>query len=252
MGRSFGTTPLALKRRARAISALLAQGYPDARCALDFDSPLQLLIATVLSAQCTDARVNEVTPRLFARYPTVYDLAAADRSELEDIIRPTGFFRNKARAILGIAETLCAHYDGAVPSTLDALTALPGVGRKTANVVLGNAFDTPGLTVDTHFGRCVRRLELTDQTDPVKVEHVLAEQLLEKDWTLFSHRIIYHGRQICHSRTAACGACFLKQKCPGFGQYGPSDVHDALRLVRAGSAEERHRLLGLAGIKEED
>ena len=156
---------------------MLAAGYPDAHCALDFSNAFELLIATVLSAQCTDKRVNEVTPHLFARFPTAAAMAEASPEELEELIRPTGFYRNKAKAAAGIALALCEQYGGEVPGTLKELTALPGVGRKTANVVLGNAFDVPGLTVDTHFGRCVRRLELTEQSDPVKVESVLAEQL---------------------------------------------------------------------------
>ncbi|MBV7282422.1 endonuclease III [Corynebacterium sp. TAE3-ERU30] len=250
MGRTFGTTPLARTRRARKVSRMLAAGYPDAHCALDFSNAFELLIATVLSAQCTDKRVNEVTPHLFARFPTAAAMAEASPEELEELIRPTGFYRNKAKAAAGIAKALSEQYGGEVPGTLKELTALPGVGRKTANVVLGNAFDVPGLTVDTHFGRCVRRLELTEESDPVKVESVLAEQLPRADWTMFSHRIIYHGRQICHSRTAACGVCFLRQQCPSYGRVGPTEVPEALRLLRAPDEQAQRHLLQLAGIEE--
>ncbi|WKD62199.1 Ultraviolet N-glycosylase/AP lyase [Corynebacterium ciconiae DSM 44920] len=250
MGRTFGTTPLARTRRARKISRLLEAGYPDARCALDFSTAFELLIATVLSAQCTDKRVNEVTPRLFGRFPTPEAMAEASPEELEELIRPTGFYRNKAKAVAGIALALCEQHGGEVPGTLAELTALPGVGRKTANVVLGNAFDVPGLTVDTHFGRCVRRLELTEHEDPVKVEAVLATQLPQSEWTDFSHRIIYHGRQICHSRRAACGVCFLRKQCPSFGRVGPAEVPDARKLLRAPDGAVREHLLQLAGIEE--
>ena len=200
--------------RAPEVNRRLAQEYPDARCALDYDSPLQLLIATVLSAQCTDERVNSVTPELFARYPEAADYAAAQRSDLERILRPLGFQRAKAGHLLGIGEKLVADFQGEVPRTVKELTSLPGVGRKTALVVLGNAFGIPGLTVDTHFGRLMQRLGLTGETTPVKIERDIAKLVPEEEWTMFSHRVIFHGRQVCHARTPECEACVLRDMCP--------------------------------------
>ncbi|WP_293821417.1 endonuclease III [uncultured Corynebacterium sp.] len=203
--------------RAPEVNKRLAQEYPDARCALDYDSPLQLLIATVLSAQCTDERVNSVTPELFARYPEAANYAAAQRSDLERILRPLGFQRAKAGHLLGIGEKLVADFAGGVPRTVKELTSLPGVGRKTALVVLGNAFGIPGLTVDTHFGRLMQRLGLTGEKTPVKIERDIAKLLPEEEWTMFSHRVISHGRQICHARTPECNACVLRDMCPTGG-----------------------------------
>ena len=200
--------------RAPEVNRRLAQEYPDARCALDYDSPLQLLIATVLSAQCTDERVNSVTPELFARYPEAADYAAAQRSDLESILRPLGFQRAKAGHLLGIGEKLVADFQGEVPRTVKELTSLPGVGRKTALVVLGNAFGIPGLTVDTHFGRLMQRLGLTGESTPVKIERDIAKIVPEEEWTMFSHRVIFHGRQVCHARTPECDACVLWDMCP--------------------------------------
>lgn len=200
--------------RAPEVNRRLAQEYPDARCALDYESPLQLLIATVLSAQCTDERVNSVTPELFARYPEAADYAAAQRSDLESILRPLGFQRAKAGHLLGIGEKLVADFQGEVPRTVKELTSLPGVGRKTALVVLGNAFGIPGLTVDTHFGRLMQRLGLTGESTPVKIERDIAQLVLEEEWTVFSHRVIFHGRQVCHARTPECDACVLWDMCP--------------------------------------
>ncbi|WP_461001970.1 endonuclease III [Streptomonospora sediminis] len=220
-------------RRARRINRELARLYPDAHCELDFTSPLELLVATILSAQCTDKRVNQVTPKLFARYSSAADYAAADREELETLIRSTGFYRSKANSILGLGRKLCDEHGGEVPGDLDALVRLPGVGRKTANVVLGNAFGVPGLTVDTHFGRLVRRFGWTEETDPVKAEHAIGDLFPPKDWTLLSHRLIWHGRRICHSRRPACGACELAHWCPSFGE-GPTDEATAGALVRNG------------------
>ena len=200
--------------RAPEVNRRLAQEYPDARCALDHDSPLQLLIATVLSAQCTDERVNSVTPELFARYPEAADYASAQRSDLERILRPLGFQRAKAGHLLGIGEKLVADFQGEVPRTVKELTSLPGVGRKTALVVLGNAFGIPGLTVDTHFGRLMQRLGLTGETTPVKIERDIAQLVPEEEWTMFSHRVIFHGRQVCHARTPECDACVLWDMCP--------------------------------------
>ena len=200
--------------RAPEVNRRLAQEYPDARCALDYDSPLQLLIATVLSAQCTDERVNSVTPELFARYPEAADYASAQRSDLESILRPLGFQRAKAGHLLGIGEKLVADFQGQVPRTVKELTSLPGVGRKTALVVLGNAFGIPGLTVDTHFGRLMQRLGLTGEKTPVKIERDIAKLVPEEEWTMFSHRVIFHGRQVCHARTPECEACVLRDMCP--------------------------------------
>lgn len=200
--------------RAPEINRRLAQEYPDARCALDYDSPLQLLIATVLSAQCTDERVNSVTPELFARYSEAADYAAAQRSDLESILRPLGFQRAKAGHLLGIGEKLVADFQGQVPRTVKELTSLPGVGRKTALVVLGNAFGIPGLTVDTHFSRLMQRLGLTGEKTPVKIERDIAKLVPEEEWTMFSHRVIFHGRQVCHARTPECDACVLRDMCP--------------------------------------
>lgn len=200
--------------RAPEVNRRLAQEYPDARCALDYDSPLQLLIATVLSAQCTDERVNSVTPELFARYPEAADYASAQRSDLESILRPLGFQRAKAGHLLGIGEKLVADFQGEVPRTVKELTSLPGVGRKTALVVLGNAFGIPGLTVDTHFSRLMQRLGLTGETTPVKIERDIAKLVPEEEWTMFSHRVIFHGRQVCHARTPECEACVLRDMCP--------------------------------------
>ena len=200
--------------RAPEVNRRLAQEYPDARCALDYESPLQLLIATVLSAQCTDERVNSVTPELFARYPEAADYAAAQRSDLERILRPLGFQRAKAGHLVGIGEKLVADFQGEVPRTVKELTSLPGVGRKTALVVLGNAFGIPGLTVDTHFGRLMQRLGLTGEKTPVKIERDIVKLVPEEEWTMFSHRVIFHGRQVCHARTPECDACVLWDMCP--------------------------------------
>jgi endonuclease-3 len=225
-------TPLALTRRARRINRVLADTYPDAHCELDFTTPLELSVATILSAQCTDKRVNEVTPALFRRYPDAAAYAGADRAELEEYVRPTGFFRNKANSLMKLGQQLVERFDGEVPRTLDELVTLPGFGRKTANVVLGNAFDVPGLTVDTHFGRLVRRWGWTQETDPVKVEFAVAELIPKREWTMFSHRAIWHGRRLCHSRKPACGACPVARLCPSFGE-GPTDPEVAQKLVKS-------------------
>jgi endonuclease III len=219
----------------------LAGAYPDAHCELDFTTPLELLVAVVLSAQTTDKRVNEVTPALFARYPTAQDYAGADRAELEEYLRPTGFFRAKANSVLGLGSALVERFDGEVPGKLDDLVSLPGVGRKTANVVLGNAFEVPGITVDTHFGRLVRRWRWTAEEDPVKVERAVGELIPRKDWTMLSHRVIFHGRRVCHSRKPACGACPLARDCPSFGT-GPTGFDEAAKLVKG---PERDHLLAM-------
>lgn len=200
---------------AETIYHRMIEHYPDAHCALDFASPFQLLIATILSAQCTDKRVNMVTPALFAKYPTPAALAAAKTEELEDIIKSTGFFRNKAKSLIGMATAIDERHDGVVPSTMDELVHLPGVGRKTANVVLGNAFDTnEGVVVDTHVTRVSQRLGLTKATDAVKIEQDLVKLFPRDDWTMLSHLFIEHGRQICIARRPKCEICFLNDICP--------------------------------------
>jgi endonuclease-3 len=232
-----GETPLSRTRRARRMARELAVIHPDAHCELDFTNPFELLVATVLSAQTTDKMVNKVTPALFAKYPDAVALAGADREELEAILKPTGFFRAKANSVLGLSQALVGRYDGEVPGRMADLVTLPGVGRKTANVVLGNAFGVPGLTVDTHFGRLVRRFGWTAEDDPVKVESEIAELIPKKEWTDFSHRVIFHGRRVCHAKKAACGACGLAKWCPSFG-IGPVDPEVALKLVKSPAASD--------------
>jgi endonuclease-3 len=222
----------------------LAQAFPDAHCELDFRSPLELTVATILSAQSTDKRVNLTTPALFARYKSALDYAQADRDELESLIRPTGFFRNKASSLIGLGQALVERFDGEVPSTMDELVTLPGVGRKTANVVLGNAFDIPGITVDTHFQRLVARWRWTAETDPVKIEHAVGELVERREWTLLSHRVIFHGRRVCHARKPACGVCVLAKDCPSFG-LGPTEPALAAPLVQGPEAEHLLSLVGL-------
>ncbi len=206
----FPPEPARIKAVLRALDRL----YPEAGCTLDFQDPLQLLVATILSAQCTDERVNQVTPELFARYPTAEDYARADPDQLMALIRSTGFFRNKAKSIQGMARALVERHGGRVPRSLEELVKLPGVGRKTANVVLGTAFGVPGITVDTHVGRVCRRLGFTDQKDPVKVEYQLMEIIPQKRWTKFSHQVILHGRQVCAARKPRCPHCGLFKWCP--------------------------------------
>jgi endonuclease III len=232
-----GETSLSRTRRARRMARELAAIHPDAHCELDFTNPFELLVATVLSAQTTDKMVNKVTPTLFATYPDAVALAAADREELETILKPTGFFRAKANSVLGLSQALVERFDGEVPGRLVDLVTLPGVGRKTANVVLGNAFGVPGLTVDTHFGRLVRRFGWTAEEDPVKVESAIAELIPKKEWTDFSHRVIFHGRRVCHAKKAACGACGLAQWCPSFG-IGPVEPEVAATLVKSPAASD--------------
>jgi len=207
--------------------------YPDVYTELNFSTPLELLVATILSAQTTDKRVNLVTPTLFARYPAAADYAGADRDELEKIIQSTGFYRNKANSLIGLGQALCERFGGEVPAKLKDLVTLPGVGRKTANVVLGNAFGIPGITVDTHFGRLARRFGWTTDTDPVKVEAEVAALIPRRDWTDLSQRMIWHGRRVCHSRLPACGACGLARLCPSYG-LGPTDPEIAAKLVKPG------------------
>jgi len=223
----------AVVRRARKINRVLAETYPDAHPELDFRNPFELLVATVLSAQTADRRVNQVTPALFAAYPDAVAMAAADRSEVEEIIRPTGFFRAKTDSLLGLSAALVERFGGEVPSGLDDLVSLPGVGRKTANVVLGNGFGVPGLTVDTHFARLVRRFGWVDEEtsrNPVKTEHAVGALFPRRDWTDLSQRLIWHGRRRCHARKPACGACPVGRWCPSYG-IGPTDPAEAEKLV---------------------
>jgi len=222
---------VALTRRARKVNRVLAQTYPDARCELDFSNPFELLVVTVLSAQTTDRRVNAIRPTLFAAYPDAVAMAGARRETLEQIIGPLGFFRAKTESLLKLSAALVADHDGQVPPSLEELVKLPGVGRKTANVVLGNAFDIPGITVDTHFGRLARRLGWTDLTDPVKVEYAVAELFPKRDWTMLSHHLVWHGRRVCHAKKPACGACSVARWCPSYGA-GPTDPEVAAALVK--------------------
>jgi len=202
------------RSRMRAILRILARLYPDARISLDFGTPFQLYVATVLSAQCTDVRVNQVTPLLFARFPDARTMAAAEREAIEELIRPTGFFRNKAKSIHTAAQRITAAFGGELPQTMEALLTLPGVGRKTANVILGNAFHVPGITVDTHVRRLSQRLGLTPQNDPIKIEFELMAITPRAAWTDLSHRLIWHGRQVCHARKPRCHECALLDHCP--------------------------------------
>jgi endonuclease III len=224
-------THTALVRRARRIDRVLAETYPDATTELDFDDPFQLLVVTVLSAQTTDKRVNAVRPTLFAAYPDAPAMAAADREKLEAIIGPLGFFRAKTQSLLKLSGALVERHGGEVPPRLEDLVALPGVGRKTANVVLGNAFGIPGITVDTHFGRLSRRFGWTEETDPVKAEHAVGALFPKKDWVMLSHHLIWHGRRCCHAQKPACGACPVAKWCPSYGA-GPTDPETAAKLLR--------------------
>lgn len=222
----------------------LSEAFPEVRCELDFTTPLELAVATILSAQCTDVRVNLTTPVLFAKYRDARDYAQADRVELEELIRPTGFYRNKANSLIGLGQALLERFDGELPRTMGELTTLPGIGRKTANVILGNAFDVPGITVDTHFGRLVRRWGWTTEEDPVKVEHAIGELIERKEWTLLSHRVIFHGRRVCHARKPACGVCVLASDCPSFG-LGPTEPEAAASLLKGPEADHLRALAGL-------
>jgi endonuclease III len=226
-----GETRTSLVRRARRIDRVLAETYPDARSELDFDNPFELLVVTVLSAQTTDKRVNAVRPTLFAAYPDASAMAGADRDRLEQIIGPLGFFRAKTESLLKLSAALVERHGGEVPPRLEDLVDLPGVGRKTANVVLGNAFGIPGITVDTHVGRLARRFGWTTQTDPVKAEHEIGALFPKRDWTMLSHHLIWHGRRVCHATKPACGACTVARWCPAYGA-GPTDPVSAAALVR--------------------
>lgn len=241
-------TSLGRTRRARRVNRTLAAAFPDAHAELDFTTPLELLVATVLSAQTTDVRVNQVTPRLFERFPTPQAYASASQAEVEEIIRPTGFYRAKAANLIGLGRKLVADYSGEVPTAIEDLVTLPGVGRKTAHVVRGNAFGMPGLTVDTHFQRLVHRLRFTEEKDPVKIEHAVGELIENKEWTMFSHRIIFQGRRVCHARKPACGACPIAFDCPSFGA-GPTEPAEAAALV---TGDEKQHILEMVGLGGQD
>ncbi|MFG1920442.1 endonuclease III [Cryptosporangium sp. NPDC048952] len=222
---------------------ILTETHPDAHCELDFTTPLELAVATILSAQTTDVRVNLTTPTLFAKYRTAEDYAGADRTEMETILKPTGFFRAKTNSLIGLGQALVERFDGELPRTLEELVTLPGIGRKTANVVLGNAFGVPGITVDTHFGRLVRRFGWTAEEDPVKVEHIIGDLFPRKDWTMLSHRLIFHGRRVCHARKPACGACTLSALCPSYGT-GPTELPVAVKLLKGPRVDELAAMVG--------
>src|SRR5688500_7704302 len=243
-----GEPALGRARRVGRMLRTLTAAHTDAHCELDFTTPLELAVATILSAQSTDKGVNAVTPAVFARYPTALDYAKADRAELEEMIHSTGFFRNKANSLIGLGAAVVEKHDGVLPNTLDELVKLPGIGRKTANVILGNAFDVPGITVDTHFGRLVRRWGWTAEEDPVKVEHAVGAMVPKRDWTMVSHYVIFHGRRVCHARKPACGACSLSADCPAFGA-GPTDPVQAAALVKGPS---RAHLLAMVGIPDDE
>lgn len=222
---------LALKRRARRIHRTLAEKYPYAHAELDFRNPFELLVATVLSAQTTDVTVNQVTKVLFSRYPDARSLAEADPVELETILKPTGFFRAKSRNVIALCTRLVDDFNGVVPGRLEDLVTLPGVGRKTANVVLANAFGIPGISVDTHFARLAKRFGWTQSEDPVQIEQDVAALFERKDWTMLSHRVIFHGRRVCHARKPACGACPVATWCPSYG-LGETDPGKAVKLLK--------------------
>ncbi len=234
-------SPVALKRRARRIHRVLAETYPYAVAELDFRNPFELLVATVLSAQTTDVRVNLTTPALFARFPDARRLSEADEAELQEMIRPTGFFRAKARSLLNLSTRIVDDFDGVVPGRLEDLVTLPGVGRKTANVVLANAFGVPGISVDTHFGRLSRRFGWTAEEDPVKVEFEVGALFERRDWGALSHRVIFHGRRVCHARKPACGACPIASLCPSYGE-GEVDPEKAAKLLKYELAPGREEL----------
>lgn len=219
------------KVRAAKMYRVLTKSYPNVRCELDFNNPFQLLVATVLSAQCTDKRVNQTTPSLFKKYKSIKKMARADQADIEKLVKSTGFFRAKAKNIKSLSEKIMNDFDGQVPGRLEDLITLPGVGRKTANVVLGHAFNTPGITVDTHFGRLSRRFGWSKSNDPVKVEFEVGDLIPQKEWTNLSQRLIWHGRRVCHSRKPACGACSLSKLCPSFG-IGEMDPIKARKLVK--------------------
>lgn len=226
------------------MSRVLTETHPDAHCELDFTNPLELAVATILSAQTTDVRVNQVTPKLFQQYRTAADYAAADRAEMEQLLRPTGFFRAKTNSLIKLGQALVEQYGGELPNKLEQLVKLPGIGRKTANVILGNAFDVPGITVDTHFKRLTNRFGWVDEQDEVKIEFLVADLVEKRDWTMLSHRVIFHGRRVCHARKPACGACTLATMCPSYGT-GPTEAAAAAKLLKGPRARD---LAAAAGV----
>lgn len=246
-------TPLARKRRARKIYRVLGETFPYAHAELDFSNPFELLVATVLSAQTTDIRVNVVTPALFERYPDAQAMAQAPETELQDLIRPTGFYKNKTRALLGLSQAIIEDHEGEVPNTLEDLVKLPGVGRKTAFVVLGNVFGVPGITTDTHVIRLANRFCWTDSTNANVVERDIAELFEPKDYTELSHRVIFLGRRVCHAKRPACGACPVAQWCPsaGMGEINPVAAKELLSYELASGREHIHEAL-LAGSTRAD
>jgi endonuclease-3 len=223
------------KVRAKSIYRILSKSYPNVRCELDYKNPYQLLVATVLSAQCTDKRVNQTTPALFKKYNSIKKMAAADLKDLQRLVKSTGFYRAKAKNIKLLSHKILTDFNGKVPSNIEDLVTLPGVGRKTANVVLGHGFNIPGITVDTHFGRLSRRFGWSNKKDPVKVEFEVGKLIPEKEWTNLSQRLIWHGRRVCHSRKPACGACVLAKLCPAYG-IGELDKVKAKKLVKGEEA----------------
>jgi len=235
--RFAGETPIGRKRRARKMARILAETHPDAHIELDFTTPLELAVATILSAQTTDVRVNQVTPTLFKQYVTAADYASADRAALEALLKPTGFFRAKTDSLIKLGQALIERYDGILPAKMDDLVSLPGIGRKTANVILGNAFGVPGITVDTHFRRLTNRFGWVHEEDPVKIEFQVDELIEKRDWTMLSHRVIFHGRRVCHARKPACGACTLAALCPSYGT-GPVEPALAAKLLKGPRARE--------------
>jgi endonuclease-3 len=238
----------ALKAYAAEVYDRLMREYPDAHCELDFRTPLELLSATILSAQCTDKRVNMVTPVLFARYPSAAALAEANPAELEEIIRSTGFFRNKTKSLLGMSAAVVEKHGGEVPATMDELVRLPGVGRKTANVVLGNAFGkAEGIVVDTHVTRLSERLGLTKEVDAVKIEEVLMPLFPRERWTLLSHLLIFHGRRVCEARTPKCGECVLNDICPSARVPQPAAPSRAKASARTATRAKQPDALATSG-----
>jgi endonuclease-3 len=237
-------TPIGRKRRARKMARELAETHPDAHCELDFATPLELAVATILSAQSTDKKINEVTPTVFAKYRTAAEYASADRAQMEEILRPTGFFRNKTDSLIKLGTALVERYNGAVPDKLDDLVSLPGIGRKTANVILGNAFGIPGITVDTHFRRLTNRFGWVHEDDPVKIEFQVDDLIEKRDWTMLSHRVIFHGRRVCHAKKPACGACSIASMCPSYGT-GPTEAAAAAKLLKGPRARELAIQLGI-------
>jgi len=232
-----GEPALGRSRRVGRMLRMLAATHPDAHCELDFTTPLELAVATILSAQTTDVRVNQVTPALFKKYVTAADYAAADRAEMEAMLRPTGFFRAKTDSLIKLGQALLERHDGKLPDKLDDLVKLPGIGRKTANVVLGNAFGVPGITADTHFIRLTNRFGWVDEKDPVKIEFLVGDLIEKRDWTMLSHRVIFHGRRVCHARKPACGACTMATMCPSYGT-GPTEAAPAAKLLKGPRARD--------------